>query len=85
MPLRVGWVAFGLAVADQFKDLPNKVTQSTRRGDASQLGNSLDLDDYATQKTMDGLLTEIGAEEQSIRTHPGARIADLLKKVFGGE
>jgi len=48
-------------------------------------GNSpLDLDDYVTSKTLDGLFTEIGDQEQSIRHNPGARTTDLLKKVFGG-
>jgi hypothetical protein len=44
----------------------------------------LDLDNYVTAKTLDGLFTEIGAEEQSIRHNPAARSSDLLKKVFGG-
>lgn len=48
-------------------------------------GRPLDLDNYVTQKTIDGLFIEIGAEEQSIRTNPGARTTDLLKKVFGGK
>lgn len=43
----------------------------------------LDLDDYVTAKTLDGLFTEIGAQEQSIRQNPAARSTDLLKKVFG--
>jgi hypothetical protein len=47
-------------------------------------GSSLDLDDYVTSKTLDGLFTEIGDQEQSIRHNPGARTTDLLKKVFGG-
>lgn len=47
-------------------------------------GSSLDLDDYVTRKTMDGLFTEIGDEEQSIRQNPAARTTDLLRKVFGG-
>ncbi len=34
------------------------------------------------QKTLDGLFTEIGAQEQSIRQNPAARSTDLLKKVF---
>lgn len=45
--------------------------------------SSLDLDDYVTQKTMDGLFTTIGEQEKSIRDNPGARTTDLLKKVFG--
>ncbi len=45
-------------------------------------GSALDLDDYVTQKTLDGLFTEIGAQEQSIRQNPASRSTDLLKKVF---
>ena len=54
-------------------------------GKSNKGGSPLDLDNYVTQKTIDGLFTEIGAEEQSIRTNPGARTTDLLKKVFGGK
>ncbi len=54
-------------------------------GKSNQGGSPLDLDDYVTRKTIDGLFTEIGAEEQSIRTDPAARTTDLLKKVFGGK
>lgn len=46
--------------------------------------SSLDLDDYVTRKTMDGLFTEIANEEQTIRHNPAARTTDLLRKVFGG-
>ena len=45
-------------------------------------GSPLNLDDYVTSKTLDGLFTEIGAQEQSIRQNPAARSTDLLKKVF---
>lgn len=44
----------------------------------------LDLDDYVTAQTLDGLFTTIGEQEQSIRQNPAARTTDLLKKVFGG-
>jgi hypothetical protein len=46
-------------------------------------GSLLNLDDYVTAKTLDGLFTEIGSEEQSIRQNPAARGTDLLKEVFG--
>jgi hypothetical protein len=46
-------------------------------------GNPLDLDDYVTAQTLDGLFTMIGEQEQSIRRNPAARTTDLLKKVFG--
>ena len=38
----------------------------------------------STGKTLDGLFTMIGEEEQSIRHNPAARSSDLLRKVFGG-
>lgn len=44
---------------------------------------SLDLDDYVTNKALDGLLTMVAAEEKKIRTNPAARTTDLLKTVFG--
>jgi hypothetical protein len=44
---------------------------------------SLDLDTYVTNKSLDGLFYEVGQEEAKIRTNPAARTTELLKKVFG--
>ncbi|MBS1113365.1 MAG: hypothetical protein H6Q92_1128 [Nitrospirae bacterium] len=44
---------------------------------------SVDLDHYVTNKSLDGLFTMIGQEEKKIRTDPAARVTDLLKSVFG--
>jgi len=44
---------------------------------------SLDLDDYVTEKSLDGLFYMVGQEEKKIRTNPAARTTDLLKSVFG--
>jgi len=44
---------------------------------------SLDLDDYVTNKALDGLFYTVGQEEKKIRTNPAARTTELLKKVFG--
>ena len=44
---------------------------------------SLDLDDYVTNKSLDGLFYMVGEEEKKIRTNPMARSTDLLKTVFG--
>lgn len=44
---------------------------------------SLDLEDYVTNKALDGLFFTVGEEEKKIRTNPVARTTDLLKKVFG--
>ena len=44
---------------------------------------SVDLDHYVTEKSVDGLFYMIAQEEVKIRTDPAARVTDLLKKVFG--
>ena len=44
-----------------------------------------DLDDYTTRMAITGLFYLVGKEEEKIRTNPGARVTDLLKKVFGYE
>lgn len=44
-----------------------------------------DLDDYATQKAIDGLFVMIAKEEKDIRKDPLARTTELLKRVFGSQ
>lgn len=44
---------------------------------------SVDIEDYVTNKGMDGLFAMVGQEEKKIRTDPAARTTDLLKSVFG--
>ncbi len=46
-------------------------------------GSSLDLDQYVTNKSLDGLFKYIALEEKNIRANPAARTTDLLSKVFG--
>lgn len=41
------------------------------------------LDEYVTEKAINGLMTLIADEEIKIRKDPAARVSDLLKKVFG--
>jgi hypothetical protein len=43
------------------------------------------LDDYATDKAIEGLFTMIAKEERNIRQDPLARTTELLKKVFGAQ
>ena len=51
---------------------------------ASMFGTpSLDLNNYVTNKALDGLFTMVGQEEKKIRTNPVARTTDLLRTVFG--
>lgn len=44
---------------------------------------SLDLDQYVTNKALDGLFFMVAEEERKIRQDPAARVTELLKKVFG--
>jgi len=46
-------------------------------------GTSLDLDNYVTEKALDGLFYKLAQEEKAIRENPLARSTDLLKQVFG--
>ncbi|MDH4187729.1 MAG: DUF4197 domain-containing protein, partial [Nitrospira sp.] len=42
----------------------------------------VDIDHYVVRKSLDGLFTVLAEEERNIRTHPAARVTDLLKEVF---
>jgi hypothetical protein len=42
-----------------------------------------DLEEFVTNKAIDGLFVQIAKEEREIRDNPGARVSDLLKRVFG--
>ncbi|HEY0739884.1 MAG TPA: DUF4197 domain-containing protein [Chryseosolibacter sp.] len=43
------------------------------------------LDDYATDRAIEGLFFMIAKEEKNIRENPIARTTELLKKVFGAQ
>jgi hypothetical protein len=43
----------------------------------------LDLDEYVTKKSLDGLFTMVGQAEKQIRTNPEAQVTPRLKKLFG--
>ena len=42
------------------------------------------LDDFVTEKAIEGLFIMVAGEELKIRKDPEARISEILKKVFGG-
>lgn len=42
-----------------------------------------DLDQYLTEKALDGLFLKLALEEEKIRENPQARVTALLKRVFG--
>lgn len=45
--------------------------------------NNIDLDQYVTQKAVDGLYLMVAEQEKKIREDPVAQTTSLLKKVFG--
>jgi hypothetical protein len=44
---------------------------------------SLDIGNYVTNKSLDGLFFMVAQEEKKIRTNPAARVTELLQNVFG--
>lgn len=46
---------------------------------------NVDLNNYLTQKALNGLFLQIAAEEKSIRQDPVARVTDLMKRVFAAK
>lgn len=67
-----------VGVTRSYKNLTDKYESFT-----FMKSRSLDLDNYVTNKALDGLFYMLGEEEKKIRTDPAARVTDLLKKVFG--
>jgi hypothetical protein len=45
--------------------------------------DAVDIDEYVTGRTIDGIFTVLEGEEKKIREDPAARTTELLKKVFG--
>jgi hypothetical protein len=45
--------------------------------------SSFNLDQYVTEKSIDGVFVMLAKEEANIRKNPAARVTDLLKNVFG--
>jgi hypothetical protein len=43
---------------------------------------NFDLDNYVTNKALDGLFHMLAGEEAKIRKDPAARVTELLRKVF---
>ncbi|MBT1705006.1 DUF4197 domain-containing protein [Chryseosolibacter indicus] len=71
----------------------NKVNATKYYGDIVTRYNQIplvqkvnpDLDDYATDKAIEGLFLMISKEEKNIRENPVARTTELLKRVFGAQ
>lgn len=67
-----------VGVTRQFQDMNHQLAQLPF---TDQL--AFDLDQYVTDKGLDGLFHMLALEEKKIRQDPAARVTDLLQKVFG--
>ena len=67
-----------VGVTNYYQSIDNKI--KTIPFAADQM--NFDLDQYVTDKALNGLFLMLGAEEKKIRQDPAARVTDLLKKVF---
>ena len=65
---------------EEFSELNQQIGQ---RLPALGTLEEIDLTDYVTQKTLDGLFLLMGEEESRIRENPEARTSDLLRETFG--
>ena len=68
-----------VGVTKSYKEMTGKYTSAVPFASLE----SLDLDQYVTNKALDGLFYMVGQEEKKIRTDPAARVTDLLRKTFG--
>lgn len=63
----------------------NKLARSVIGNMAGLKPVNTELEDYLTQKALDGLFIKIAEEEKQIRENPAARASALLKRVFGAQ
>lgn len=68
-----------VGVTDSYKKMIGKAGYLAKYIDK----DSLDIDQYITDKAVDGLFVKIAVEEKRIREDPVARTTDLLRNVFG--
>ena len=67
-----------VGVTSAYKEFTNKIRKLHLPIDADMP----DLDNYVTQRTMEGIFLKLAKEEALIRKDPAARTTEILKKVF---
>ena len=71
-----------VGVTRQYQEIESKVNNLPFGGKSLNL---IKIDEYVTEKALDGLFLMLEKEEQKIRHDPAARVTDLLKEVFGSK
>ena len=69
-----------VGVTRQYQELDKKISSIPFMENLT-----FDLDNYVTNKSLDGLFFMLGEEEKKIRQDPAAQVTPLLKQVFGGK
>jgi hypothetical protein len=90
---RTSSVALTNAFAPVMQESINSTGATKMYGDIASTYNRIpftqkvnpDLQQFATQKAIDGLFLLVAQEELKIRENPAARVSDLLKRVFGAK
>jgi len=70
----VGVTSYYQSIDDKIKTIPFAADQM-----------NFDLDQYVTDKALNGLFLMLAEEEKKIRQDPAARVTNLLKKVFASQ
>jgi hypothetical protein len=70
-----------VGVTQQYQKIESGIRSIPLANESTLL--SFDLDQYVTEKALNGLFLMIEKEERQIRENPAARVTDLLKEVFG--
>lgn len=68
-----------VGVTRQYQDLETRVKNIPLVGTSL----NLDIDQYVSEKALNGLFVMLEKEEHKIRKDPAARVTELLKEVFG--
>jgi len=68
-----------VGVTKQYQDLETRVKNIPLVGTSL----NLDIDQYVSEKALNGLFIMLEKEERKIRKDPAARVTELLKEVFG--
>jgi len=79
----VSGVTQQIELADYWEQVSNAYNKVLSTGLFEGEEINMDLNDYVTDKALDGIFVMVAKEEKKIRTDPAARVNEILQKVFG--
>jgi hypothetical protein len=83
--LLTGWIRARMDADDLIVAMNTAAEQAVPQGAKIGLikGDAANIDQYVTDKALDGLYLMIGEEEHAIRQNPAAAGSAIISKVFG--